>query len=283
VPAVGLSPFFEVASPFCEARAPNSSSDLASPLAASSNCAPSEKVSVRLLNGVSGEEEVRFPVPIEASFSEQHFYAMLDRLCQKHAGQALCDMNWLSQEHSGARFQRRKCDLSMVEELFGEDDPSKRKGPMVLLLCTVPAKPPSELPANRIRLRNLMPSRVCSGAVQPVRLQLDTSVLEVDHQYSVAFTHQWTNVTYSGEASLLPNGRGVELSVPWQILAAESANTDGLYDVHLVTDCSYRSENRRTLTVGSAESEFSSSSTAMSAAQTSFVALNQGGKGGSGV
>ena len=33
---------------------------------------------------------------IEASFSEQ--YAMLDRLCQTHAGQALCDMIWLSQE-----------------------------------------------------------------------------------------------------------------------------------------------------------------------------------------
>lgn len=275
MPPIGMSPFCEGASPFCEAS--GAISDLASPLGALRIPAPSDKISVRILNGVSGEEEVRFPVPVESSFSEQHFYSMLDRLCQKHAGQALCDMNWLSQAQPGARFQRRKCDLTMVEELFNEEGTSHRKGKMVLLLCTVPAMPPSELPANKVRLRNLMPSRVTYGAVQPVRLRLETSVLDTCSRYSVAFTHQWSNQTYSVEASLLANGRGVELSVPWQMLTAAGSNKDGLYDVHLVTDCSYKSENRRTLTVGSAESELSSSSTAMSTAQSSFVPLNRGG------
>lgn len=274
---IGLSPFFEGASPFCEAAAALSGTEIASPRFPHQAPSPSDKVSIRILNGVSGEEEVRFPMTVEASFSEQHFYSMLDRLCQKHAGQALCDMNWLSQAHPNARFQRRQCDLSMVEELFGEDVPSQRKGPAVLLLCTVPAKPPSELPANKVRLRNIMPSRVSAGAVQPVRMQVDTSLLEACATYSVAFTHQWTNVTYTVDATLLPTGRGVEVCVPWQIIAAAGSNTDGLYDVHIVTDCSYRSENRRTLTVGSAESEFSSSSTAMSTAQSSFVPLNRGG------
>jgi len=259
------SPFFE------NAVASAGTADEAPPLMPVS---PTEKVSVRILNGVSGEEEVRFPVPVEASFSEQHFFQMLDRLCQKKTGQALSDLNWLSQAHPGARFQRRKCDMSMVEELFG-DGGSQSKGPTVILLCTVPARPPSELPANKVRLRNLTPARVTCGAVLPVRLQLDTTVLETGHQYTVAFTHQCSYVTYAVEATLMENQRGVELNVPWQMLVASGSNTDGLYDVHLVTDHSFRSENRRTITVGSAESEFSSSSTAMSAAQSSFVPLGK--------
>jgi len=267
------TPFLEGASPFGDPLSAMPGSGPASP-SGHSVSAPNDKVSVRILNGVSGEEEVRFPAPFEASFSEQHYYSMLDKLCQKHAGQSLSDMNWLSQAQSGARFQRRKCDLSMVEDLFSDDDASLRKGPRILLLCTVPAKPPSEMPANKVRLRNIIPSKVSSGATHPFRLQLDTSVLEADHQYTVAFTHQWTNVTYSTEASLLANHRGVELSVPWQILTGAASATDGLYDVHLVTDCSSRSENRRCLTVGSAESEFSSSSIGGMASSTSFVPLS---------
>jgi len=110
-----------------------------------------------------------------------------------------------------------------------------------------------------------------------VRLILETTVLEAGHEYSVAFTHQWSNVTYTAEATPSSNGRGVEVSVPWQMLTAAGSSTDGLYDVHLVTDRAYRSENRRTLTVGSAESEFSCSSSAMSTAQSSFVPLHRGG------
>lgn len=240
---------------------------------------PSDKVSVRILNGITGEEEVRFPIPVEASYSEQHFYSMLDRLCQKHAAQALSDLNWLQQADSGGRFQRRKCDLSMVEELFSQELPQHHKGPLVLLLCTVPAMPPSEMPANKVRLKNLLPGRVCYGAMLPVHMQLETSLLEAGHKYSVAFTHQWSHVTYTAEASEISSRKGVDLCVPWQMLTASGSSSDGLYDVHLVTDGAYRSENRRTLTVGSAESEFSSSSaTGMSTAQSSFVPLSGVGK-----
>merc|ERR1719502_1268147 len=108
----------------------------------------------------------------------------------------------------------------MVEDIFN----GHSQGTTVLLLCTVPARPPSEMPANKVRLRNLMPAKVCHGAVVPVRLQLDTSLLQAGHQYSVAFTHQWSNITYTAEAVLLPSYRGVQLSIPWQMLAASGSS-----------------------------------------------------------
>jgi len=221
----------------------------------SSPSAPTGAVSVRVVNGVSGEEEVRFPCPIHASFSEQGFMQTLDRLCQQHAGQALSELNWLSQANAGAKLVRRKCDIRMVENLRG-DDGGKRL--MVLFLCTVPITPPSELLPMQVRLRSVTPCKIASGTPH-VRVVLVTSLLEAGRQYSVAFTHQWSNMTHSAEASLLQNRRGVELSMPWQMLAGGDT-TEGLYDIHLVIDKSHRSENRRTLTVASPESELSCSS-----------------------
>jgi len=234
----------------------------------------SETLRVQILNGVSGEEEVRFHAPLQDCNSEQLFLKMLDGLCLQHSGHALAGLNWLSREgKEGDRFHRRKCDLRMVEELFDEASGTGA----VLLLCTVPVQPPTELTASKVRLKGIAPARVFCGAVQPVRLQLDTSMLEEGHEYSVAFTHQWTNMTYSAEATQMQNNKGVELTVPSQMLTMSSnSTTDGLYDVHLVIDQSLRSENRRTLTVGSAESELSSSSTAKSEATSSFEPIRSG-------
>jgi len=238
----------------------------------------SDMVSVRVLNGVSGEEEVRFSIPHQSSFSEQHFLGILDKLCQQRTGQPLSDLKWLHQAQAGGQYQRRNCDISMVEELFGGKGGSKQCSP-VLLLCTVPVRPPSELAAMKIRLKSVVPAQVfqpacavASPGKQPVRLQIDTSPLEQNHEYAVAFTHQWSNMTYTSVATLLASQRGVEAMVPWQMLAASSQNTEGLYDVHLVVDGNFRSENRRALTVGSAESDVSSSCVSHAATGT-FVPI----------
>eukprot|EP00931_Biecheleriopsis_adriatica_P117847 TRINITY_DN9332_c0_g1_i1.p1 TRINITY_DN9332_c0_g1~~TRINITY_DN9332_c0_g1_i1.p1 ORF type:complete len:932 (-),score=159.15 TRINITY_DN9332_c0_g1_i1:93-2681(-) len=237
-----------------------------------------ETLAVRILNGVSGEEEVRFAAPLEASNSEQHFFTVLDRLCLQHAGQPLTGLNWLSCEgQEGHRFQRRPCDLRMMDELFHVWERSKdtHKGPE-LLLCTVPSMPPTELAASKVRLKSLAPTRVTCGQAAPTRLQLDTSTkLEESHEYSVAFTHQWTHMTYKAQATLLPNHKGVECTVPWQMMTVSAnSNTDGLYDVHLVIDHEWRSENRRALTVGLSESEVDSSSTTKSEGN-SFVPIER--------
>eukprot|EP00927_Polykrikos_kofoidii_P048374 TRINITY_DN4264_c0_g1_i1.p1 TRINITY_DN4264_c0_g1~~TRINITY_DN4264_c0_g1_i1.p1 ORF type:complete len:926 (-),score=92.40 TRINITY_DN4264_c0_g1_i1:188-2965(-) len=228
----------------------------------SGNATAANVVSVRIVNGVSGEEEVRFLMSVRSSFSEQNFHSMIDARCKEMAGQALSDLNWLCKSQ-GDRYRRRKCDLRMVEDLFAPRVQPKQ-GPTVLLLCTVPVPPPSELHANKVRLKALTPCRVTYGQVQPVRVQMDTSKLDEGHSYSLAFTHQWSNMTYLTEATMLPNQKGLEGAVPWQVLTRSSDDSmDGLYDVHLIMDRSSRSENRRTLTVVSAESELSSS-TAMS-------------------
>ncbi|CAJ1405288.1 unnamed protein product, partial [Effrenium voratum] len=213
-----------------------------------------DRLSVRILNGVSGEEEIRFSAPLQAD-SEQQFLAALDRLCLQHAGQPLAGLNWLSREGEADRFQRRTCDVRMIEELFDQWTRAKdtAKG-AVVLLCTIPVQPPSELPRGKVRLKGVEPMRV---SCVPQVLRLDTSALEAGHAYSVAFTHQWSNMTYSAEAKVLPSNKGVETSVPWQMLSVSS--NEGLYDVHLVIDSTSRSENRRTLTVGSSESEVDSS------------------------
>jgi len=219
-------------------------------------------------------------MPQQSSFSEQHFLSILDKLCQQYTGQPLSDLKWLSQAQAGGQYQRRKCDLSMVEELFSGRGGSTQRSP-VLLLCTVPVRPPSELASTKIRLRSIVPAQVFQPACavglpgkEPVRVQIDTSPLEPNHEYAVAFTHQWSNMTYTSVATLLPSQRGVDAMVPRQMLAASSQNTDGLYDVHLVVDGNFRSENRRALTVGSAESDLSSSCVSQAACSTgAFVPI----------
>mmetsp|Transcript_87752 Transcript_87752/g.283368 ORF Transcript_87752/g.283368 Transcript_87752/m.283368 type:complete len:1130 (-) Transcript_87752:63-3452(-) len=278
-PSVAPSPFVGAAT--CRADVTPSRFDLTpTPTAAAPFAAPPTQahdlISVRVLNGVSGEEEVRFDVKHQASLTEQTFLAMLDRYCQQHAGQALSGLNWLSQSQPGERFERRKCDTDMIREIFSRVNNPKKSSPTVLLLCTVPVRPPSELTATKIRIKNLLPCKVASGTAELVRVQLDTTVLETNHQYTVAFTHQWSNMTYPAQATLLANRRGVELYVPSQIISTGGPQSkDGLYDVHLVVDNAYRSENRRTLTVGSAESELSSSST-RSLSAGSFVPIGRG-------
>jgi len=183
----------------------------------------------------------------------------------------------LQQGEPGTRWKRRLCDLQMIQELFAAEPPPK--GPTVLLLCTVPVRPPSELPAGKVRVKNMSPTRVSCGATGQVQVRLDTSLLEANRSYTVAFTHQWTNMTYSTEALLVPNRRGVEATIPYQmlVLASTGASTaEGLYDVHLVMDQAMRSENRKALTVGSLESELSSGSATTRSAATGIVSMNWG-------
>lgn len=228
---------------------------------------------VRILSPVDGKEEWRFRCPLEAD-SEQQFLATLDRLCLHHVGQPLAGLNWLIRENEAFdRWQRRKCDVRMVEDLFDEWQQAAKaakdssKGGAVLHLCTIPVQPATELPPGKVRLKRLSPMRV----TQSVAVQLETTVLEVGPVYSVAFTHQWSNMTYSVEAKVLPNKKGVEALCPPGMFSVSS--NEGLYDVHLVIDSSSRSKNHQTLTVGSTESDLDSS--AKSESTSSFVPIER--------
>lgn len=222
---------------------------------------PPNTLQVMILNGVSGEEEAEFSMPLEEYYSEQDFLSSLDRLTKEYVGQTLAGLNWLS-PRAGGRFERCRCDLSMVEKLFKylETDSGR---PTSMLLCTVPMTPPSELLSGSVRLRGLVPDRVeASSRSASSQLRLDTSLLEDGHHYAVAFTNQWSNVTYATDAQLLSNRRGVVFHIPRQMFAASTSSTEGLYDVHLVMDGSVRSQNRRALTL--AENDLSSSTSVSS-------------------
>lgn len=255
-PSVAQSPHIMVAAPSWQESFPAGNSLTMSPCGSDAEMEDKNSLLVRILSPVDGKEELRFRCPLEAD-SEQQFLATLDRLCTQHVGQPLAGLNWLIRENEAFdRWQRRKCDVRMVEDLFDEWQLAAKdntKG-AVLYLCTIPAQPASELPRGKVRLKRLTPGRVS----HPTAVQLETTALEVGPAYSLAFTSQWSNMTYSAEATVLPNKKGVEALVPWQMFSVSS--NEGLYDVHLVIDRSYRSKNHQTLTVGSSESEVESSS-----------------------
>lgn len=250
-------------SPFSVPLSPRCFNELALP----ADSCPREILQVRIINGVSGEEEVQFIVPLgPAVSSEKQFYDSIDCLCQKHSGQTLSTLSWLSRTEPGGKLLRWPCELSMVEKLLGDGasiSETKPNVPMELLLCTIPAQPPSELPAAKVRLHSLAPPRVQMGSLTssapPTKVRLTTSPLDASLRYSIAFTHQWSHTTHKVKARVLPNGQGVKGIVPPSILVPESGN-DGLYDIFLVINDSQRSSNRRTLTVASTD-ELSSSST----------------------
>jgi len=166
----------------------------------------------------------------------------------------------------------------MVEEFFSQLP--RRGSQVVLLLCTVPVRPPSELTPGNVRLKNMVPSRVSLCDSPSVPVHLESTSLDKHREYRVALTHQWSNMTFSAEAKLANNLKGVIFEMPLQILSSPGPKgaKDGLYDVHLVIDNTFRSENRRTMTVGSAESDLSSSTRSMSTA--SFVPIGRGGATG---
>jgi hypothetical protein len=212
---------------------------------------------VRVMNGVNAEEEFRFDLDVKNVFNQQQLLASLDSQCQKSGGLCLLDLNWMRPSSAG-RYERRPCDMRMVEETMpgGVLNPN---GPP-LLLCSIPQRPPSELIAMQgVQLKKLTPDILRLDRPAPSSFKLSTNALQEGHHYSVAFVHQTTFTTYYADATLLPNKKGVELPPPRKILQQTASGTvEGLYDVHLVIDQRYRSENRRTLSIDITDSELSS-------------------------
>ena len=81
-------------------------------------------------------------------------------------------------------------------------------------------------------------------------------------RYSIAFTDQWTNQSFSTKAvTVLSNKRGVTFLVPPEVMRGVGGESESvLYDVHLIIDGKKRSENRRALTlIASSDTDGSSS------------------------
>ncbi|KAF4674565.1 hypothetical protein FOL46_004575 [Perkinsus olseni] len=230
-------------------------------LAASSAAINNMHLQVRIHNGVSGEEQSRFDLPLaQAGGSPESVLFTLDRFCQHFSSCPIQRLQWLC--HDGEKVTRERCDVRMLASALGHPAPLP-----ALLLCTVPMTPACEMgvfvprqgEGDPIRLKSLYPRRVAGTG--PVELRLGTSYLPEGHVYSVVFTSQWdSGQMFTANCAVNADRMGVVLMVPSELLhAAWFQYGNDLYDVHLVIDRKYRSENRRALTVQS-PSEIGSSS-----------------------
>ncbi|KAF4674659.1 Serine/threonine-protein kinase ulk2 [Perkinsus chesapeaki] len=221
--------------------------------AARSAAADDLRLQVRIHNGVSGEEQSRFELPLaQAGGSPDSVLYTLDRFCQHFSSCPIQRLQWLC--HDGDRVTRERCDLRMLASALDHPSPLPP-----LLLCTVPMTPACEMgvfvprqgEGDTVRLKSLYPRRVAGTG--PVELRLGTSYLPEGHAYSVVFTSQWdSGQMFTAECAVNSDRMGVVLMVPPQLLhAAWFQYGNDLYDVHLVVDRKYRSENRRALTVQS--------------------------------
>jgi hypothetical protein len=214
-------------------------------------------LSVRILNGVSLEEQASFAMVISESSSPAELLPALDRLCQMHVGLPTMRLQYVATSYKdGARVcERRPVDRAMAEDIRAKLVRDRREQGVqsaaaehgfALVLCTIPMSSVQEMEVCRVRLKNIQPGAIPHDSTQ--RVVLKTTPLQDGHMYTVTLTNQWD----SGKAcfvggQLLPDLSGVEFRLPPQM--ARSPQASGLYDVHLVIDHRYRAENRRALTV----------------------------------
>uniref|UniRef100_A0A0G4G347 Uncharacterized protein n=1 Tax=Chromera velia CCMP2878 TaxID=1169474 RepID=A0A0G4G347_9ALVE len=217
----------------------------------------------------------RVSLPAPASHGEEAL-AILDRRCRQMSGfplQALCwitpdgvrkraaapDTLFLALEHSAtAALQGQGQALERggdSDEDGGEETDGHRGGPPPLrtrlILLTAPVRPPSDLQAvPGLLILSVKPERVRCGPGPPPRLEVRTHKgLPGSHSYSVGLTNQWDNgKVFATAAKLLSDRRGVECVIPGAMVRADDSNA-GLYDVHLIVDGKFRSDNRRALSV----------------------------------
>jgi hypothetical protein len=228
---------------------------------------------VRVLNGVSLEEQARFAMPTETG-SPAEFLKMLDRLCQMYAGLPVVQLQYVcSVQNNGRRqYDRKPVDVAMVTDVRAKLQQravdASNDQQCALVLCTIPQPPVQEMEVCTVRLRNIQPCTILYDSRKT--LVLKTTQLQEGHMYTVTLTNQWD----AGKAcfvagTLLPDRGGVEFSLPPQFHEAGPAAA-GLYDVHLVIDHRFRAENRRALTIAQHDDAESVVSSELSSAQ-SFV------------
>lgn len=219
------------------------------------------ELNVHVLNGVSVEEQAQFQMPVDLNHASTDLLKDLDRHCQLYVGLSVARLQYVATvfRQGQRRHERRPIDDAVVTEIVQKLEAQAREGGsarFALCLCTIPLPPVQEMAVRNVRLRDIQPSHVPFSSRQKIVIR--TTPLALEASYQVALTNQWDcGKTFLVSASCLPDGRGVELAFP---LAMQTPTCAGLYDVHLVIDDTYRSENRRAITI-SGEDDTASEST----------------------
>lgn len=216
------------------------------------------ELTVHILNGVSVEEQAQFTLPVDAAAWD--LLRTLDETCQRYIGLPISRLQYVATVFKGGqrRHERRPVDEAMVREVTLKLEAQARDidaGKFVLVLCTIPSPPVQEMEVCNVRLRAISPCHVAFDGQR--KLTISTTPLSKEATYQVALTNQWDcGKTFLAMAHCLPDARGVEFALPFSMQMPTSA---GLYDVHIIIDNTYRTENRRALTVSSGDDESDSS------------------------
>merc|ERR1719247_1576587 len=238
-------------------------------------------LSVRILNGVSLEEQGNFTMMVTEATSPAEMLPKLDRLCQMHVGLPTMRLQYVATSYQDGvrRYDRRPVDRHMVDDMRAKLVKRREQGApsngeqaqYALVLCTIPMSSVSEMEVCRVRLKNIQPGAIPFDSTQ--RVILKTTPLQEGHMYTVTLTNQWdSGKTCFVGGQLLSDLSGVEFRLPPQM--ARSQQAAGLYDVHLVIDHRYRAENRRALTVLDGHDDTESCVSSEQSAQ-SFVPPNR--------
>ena len=219
----------------------------------------SAKVSVRIFNSISGEEDIRFELPLRSyGTSIDSFYSMLSRYVVYFSSFDLKRLEYLRTMPGGGVKRRPEFDRTAFIEWLS--NPGDQLRP--LLFCPSPITPPSTLDVYEplFRLLKLTPSKMYMRPLEPslqaessdevVVLTVETNKLPEGRVFSVSLTDQRDSgrtLQFPGEVHA--DRMSVISRIPVDLLRPRNEEDARVFDVFVVVESRWRSDNRKILSV----------------------------------
>ena len=217
------------------------------------------KVSVRIFNSISGEEDIRFELPLRSYGSTiDSFYSMLSRYVVYFSSFDLKRLEYLRAVPGGGIKRRPEFDRAAFIEWLSASGDQLRP----LLFCPSPITPPSTLDAYEpsLRLLKLSPSKMCMRPLEPslqaegseevVVIKVETSKLPEGRVFSVSLTDQRdSGRTLQFPCEVIQDRMTVTSRIPVDLLRPRNEEDARVFDVFVVVDNRWRSDNRKILSV----------------------------------
>ena len=223
------------------------------------------KVSVRIYNNISGEEDMRFELPLRSFGSTvETFYARLGKYLAYFAAYDFSRLEYLMVLSGGKIKRRPEFDRASFLAWLETANESGILNP--LMFCPVPSQPADtmDMYSPGIRILSCTPNKLSitpaeadsqaaalsTDQVAEVNLELALSKIPENRTFKVSLTDQRdSSRTFCFPAELKDERKLAIVKVPFALLRPRSADDAGVFDVHGVIDGRWRTENRKVLTV----------------------------------
>ena len=215
----------------------------------------SSKVSVRLYNSISGEEDYRFELPLRSfGTSVDSFYQKLSRYIAYFSAYDLEHLEFLKVIPGGKVKRRPGFDRQAFNEWL-EDAKDASLAP--LLFCPLPLSPAESLPAYEpaVRILTLNPAIVAMNPLDPDRWDSQPADLEISCTINCELAHHkslslsLTDQRDTGRTFRFTTGPALTAKIPCALLRPRSEDDAGIFDVHVVIDGRWRTSNRKVLSI----------------------------------